>query len=149
MSKYKLIIGIIIFVIGGYFLSTNIIGHSTTKLVSGKKLVVTDVCKPLENKCEILGEDLKLNIQFKAAASYQRLLPITLNSTLNPLDEAFMSLVIGEKEMPQEAMINVRDNKHWVVQLMPFAEVTKENLKIRLTVLSKGERYFSEVLISY
>ena len=149
MNKYKLITIFIILAIAGYFLSASFSSNFTKTSAIGEKLVVANVCKPLENKCEVSGKDLKLNIQFKARASYQRLLPITLNSSINSLDEVSMSLVIGDQEMPLEAMKSVGDKKHWEVQLMPFAEVTKDNLKIRLTVSSKEKLYFAEIPISY
>jgi len=149
MSKYKLIIVIIILAIAGYFLSANLNDHSTKKLTTGEKLVVTDTCKPLENKCEILGVDLKLNIQFKAQASYQRLLEITLNSSVNPLDEVSISLLIDGQEMPMEAMKSVGDKQHWEAQLMPFADVTKDNLQVRLRVLFNRKFYYSKVAVEY
>ena len=126
----------------------------TDKPSNAKPLTVINSCKPLENKCEITGTGVSLKIAFKAEPSYQRLLPIVLEST-NALEAVSMTLVIADKEMPAEKMKNIGgngeggDKKHWEVQQMPFAEVSKTNLKLRLTVLSNGETYFVELPIVY
>lgn len=118
--------------------------------IGAKKLIVNQPCLPVENNCEILLDDnTKLRLQFKAPPSYQRLLPITLESTNASLESISISLLIDGKEMPSEKMRVSEDKKYWEVQLLPFATVTKDNLKIRLTVSYKATLHFAEFPILY
>lgn len=130
--------------LGGWILA-DIYGNTNDKITKDKKLVVTNVCKPLNDQCEILGIGLKLNLNFKLAPSYQRLLPVSLTSEKNSLDDVSMSLLINEEETPPVKMVSMNgDKKKWKVQVMPFSTVTKNNLKIRLVVSYKASLYFAE-----
>lgn len=135
--------------LGGWILADIYGTGSSDDITKDKRLVVTQECKPLENQCEILGIGLKLNLQFKAAPSYQRLLPITLTSEKNSLDDVSMSLLIDGEEMPPVKMKQVGDKQHWEAQLMPFATVNKHNLKIRLVVSYKAALHFAEIPVLY
>lgn len=132
-----------------YILNGCFNNNSSGNSVSGKQLVVTHQCKPLENQCEILGEGVKLYLQFKTQPSYQRLFPIALESKNNPLDSASMMLVIGGKEMPPVELKSSADKKYWRASLMPFAEVTKDNLVIHLSVSYETELYTAKFPIAY
>lgn len=116
---------------------------------NAKALNITERCKPLENKCELLAQGLNLQLQFKVAPSYQRLLPITLESKEKGLEKATIVLIIGDKEMPPILMEKAADNKHWSAQLMPFAAVSKDNLKLRLTISSQSEIFYAEFPVHY
>lgn len=135
--------------LGGWILADIYGTGSNDDITKDKKLVVTNECKPLNNQCEILGIGLKLNLQFKAPPSYQRLLPITLESEKNSLDDVSMSLLINGEEMPPVKMKQLGDKKHWEAQLLPFATVNKNNLKIRLVVSYKAALHFAEFPIVY
>lgn len=114
-------------------------------LADAKKLIVSQPCLPVENNCEILlNNNIKLHLQFKAPPSYQRLLPITLKTTEATLENISISLRIDGKEMPSEKMRAREDKKVWEAQLLPFATVTKDNIKVRLTVSYKGILHFAE-----
>jgi hypothetical protein len=123
--------------------------NPSNNAIKGKQLAVTTPCKPIENNCKIIGEGLKLNLQFKAPPSYQRLLPITVESMGDSLDELSISMIIDGKEMPAVKMDNMGDKKLWSAQLMTFAIVTKDNLSIRITMTHNAEIYFAEIPISY
>jgi hypothetical protein len=121
----------------------------SNNVVNGKQLVVTTPCKPIENNCRIEGEGLKLKLQFKAPPSYQRLLPITVESIDNSLDELLISMIIDGKEMPAVKMDDMGDKKMWGAQLMTFAIVTKDNLNIKINLTHNAKAYFAEIPISY
>jgi len=115
-----------------------------------KRLIVSQPCLPVENNCEILLDDnIKLRLQFKTPPSYQRLLPVAIESTEATLEDISILLLIDGKEMPSEKMKVSEDKKVWEAQLLPFATVTKDNLKIRLTVSYKATRYFAEFPVIY
>ncbi len=151
MSKHKTVAIFMapFLVLGGWILADIYSNNSNNDLTKDKKLIVTNNCKPLENKCEILGIGLKLNLSFKAPPSYQRLLPITLVSEQNSLDDVSMSLLIGGKEMPPMKMKQIGDKKNWQADLMPFATVNKDNLKIRLAVSYKAALHFAEFPVKF
>jgi len=133
--------------VAGYLLY--IYGTSDDKITKDKKLIVTNDCKPLSDQCEILGIGLKLNLNFKFAPSYQRLLPISLTSEKNSLDDVSLYLLINEEKTPPVKMVSIGgDKKNWETNMMPFSKVTKENLKIRLVVSYKASLHFSEFPIS-
>jgi hypothetical protein len=133
--------------LGGYILAG--IYTDSDDISKDKKLVLTGTCKPVQDQCEVLGIGLKLNLNFDAAPSYQRLLPITLTSEKNSLDDVSMSLMIDGKEMPPVKMIQGGDKKLWRANLMPFATVTKDNLTVRLAVSYKSALHFAEFPINY
>jgi hypothetical protein len=148
MNKYQTIIFCISFFL--FFLSgCNKSAGSTDNAVKKNSLVSTGECKPVENKCRILGAGIKLNLQFKAAPSYQRLLPVILTSTDNALESVSITMIIGGKEMPAVQMKALNDKKRWEEQLMTFAKITKDNIKIRLVVSSKSELHSAEFPVQY
>ena len=51
--------------------------------------------------------------------------------------------------MPSEKMKVSEDEKFWEAQLLPFAKVTKDNLKVRLTVSYKSILHFAEFTVLY
>lgn len=119
-------------------------------LADAKKLIISRPCLPLENSCQILLDDnVKLQLQFKASPSYQRLLPVTLESNDTTLEDISILLLIDGKKMPAETMKMSEDKKHWEAQILPFATVTKDNLKIRLTLTYKGSLYSAEFPVKY
>ena len=135
-------------VLGGWILA-DIYGNTADKVTKDKKLVITNDCKPLSDQCEILGIGLKLNLSFKFFPSYQRLLPISLTSEKNSLDDVSISLLInGEETLPVKMVSIGGDKKNWETNMMPFSKVTKENLKIRLVVSYKASLHFAEFPIS-
>lgn len=124
--------------------------NNNDDLADAKQLIVNQPCLPVENDCEILlNDNVKLRLQFKAPPSYQRLLPITLESSETMLENISIMLLIDGQKMPSEKMKASEDKKHWEAQLLPFATVTKDNLKIRLTISYKASRYFAEFPIVY
>ena len=120
---------------------------------NAKKLIISQPCRPLENSCEILlaksDGNIKLHLQFKAPPSYQRLLPITLESSEATFENISIQMLIGGKKMPSEKMKLSEDKKYWEAQLLPFATVTNNNLSFRLIVTYKSELYFAEFPVSY
>ena len=115
-----------------------------------KKLVVSQPCLPIENNCEIFLEDnIKLSLKFKAPPSYQRLLPITLETNDTKLDNITISMLIDGKKMPSETMKPSENKKVWEAQLLPFATVTKDNLKLRLKITVKSKTYAAEFPVIY
>jgi hypothetical protein len=126
--------------------------NTDDEMAGAKKLVVTQPCLPVDNNCEILLESLdnvKLRLQFKAPPSYQRLLPVTLESTEASLENILITLLIDGDKMPAEEMKISGDKQYWEAQILPFATVTKDNLKVRLTISYKASRYFAEFPVSY
>ncbi len=101
--------------------------------VTPNDLIVTDQCRPVDNKCELLGAGIKLHLQFKATPSYQRLLPVILGSFDTTLKSVSISMIIDGKEMPAIEMKDI-GGRQWEAQLMTFAKITKDNIKIRLSV---------------
>ena len=131
--------------LGGWILA-DIYSGSSVDITKDRKLVVSGSCKPLKKKCEILGVGLKLDLQFETKPSYQRLLPITLYSEKNSLDDVSMSLLIDGEEMTPVKMMKVDgDKKKWTVKLMPFATISNDNLRIRLAVSYKAALHFVEI----
>jgi hypothetical protein len=148
MNKYQTIIFCISFFL--FFLSgCNKSADSTDSVAKKNDLIATGECKPVENKCEILGAGIKLNLQFKAAPSYQRLLPVILTSTDKALESVSITMIIGGEEMPAVQMKALSDKKRWEEQLMTFAKITKDNIKIRLVVSFKSEIHSVEFPIQY
>jgi len=147
MTKYRTIIYSTVFFL--LFLSgCNKSDNSSDSMAGHNSLTVTEQCKPVENKCEIVGANIKLKLQFKAAPSYQRLLPVTLESFDFSLESAFITMIIDGKEMPAIEMKR-SDNKSWEAQLMTFASIKKDNIKIRLLVSANKELYSAEFPIQY
>jgi len=149
MNKYKILTILIVslLAIGGYIF-TNIYSDSGNTISKEKKLVVTGACKPIENQCEILGNEIKMTLSFKAPPSYQRLLPITLSSETS-LDDVSLSLIINDDEMAPIKMKNTGDKKTWMANVMPNATVSNKNLKIRLTVSYKATLHSAKFPIEY
>jgi hypothetical protein len=120
---------------------------------NAKKLTLNKPCLAVENKCEILlindNDNIKIHLYFKAPPSYQRLLPITLESSNTKLNNISISMIIDDKEMPPEKMKLSENKTLWEAQLLPFATVTKDNLKLRLIVSYKSELYFAEFAVLY
>ncbi len=148
MSKHKQVAILMapFLALGGYILADIYSGEDD--LTKDKKLVVTGECWPLKNKCEVLGIGMEMHIQFKAPPSYQRLLPIELISQTS-LDDVAMSLIIDGKEMPPVKMSKNKDKKHWEADLLPFGNVTKNNLQIRLAVSYKAALHFAEFPVNF
>lgn len=146
MNKHKVVaIFMVPFLALGGWILADIYGSSNDKIIKDKKLVVTNVCKPLSDQCEILGIGLKLSLNFKIAPSYQRLLPISLTSEKNSLDDVSMSLLINEKETSPVKLLSMSDDrKRWETQIMPFSIIKKDNLRIRLVVSYKASLHFAE-----
>ena len=121
---------------------------STNDATKHNKLTVTEQCKPVENKCEIFGEKIKLKLQFKAAPSYQRLLPVILESFDSTLESAFITMIIDGEETPAIEMKS-SNAKKWEAQLMTFAKIKKDNIKIRLLISYNKKLYSAEFPILY
>jgi len=140
MNKIKIIILLSITLV-----TLNACFNKDDGLTNAKKLMVSQPCLPVENNCEILLDDnVKLRLQFKAPPSYQRLLPVTLESNNATLENISILLLVDGKKMPAENMKMSEDKKYWEAQLLPFATVTKDNLKVRLTMSYKGSLYSAE-----
>ncbi len=122
--------------------------ESTDTVAKHNDLTTTGQCKPVENKCEILGAKIKLKLQFKATPSYQRLLPVTLESFDTPLESAFITMIIDGEEMPAVKMTNSK-GKSWEAQLMTFAKIKKDNIKIRLLISHNKELHSATFPIQY
>lgn len=145
MTKLKTIILLCI-----TFVTLSACFNTSDDFADAKKLIVNQPCLPVEGNCEILLKDnIKLRLQFKATPSYQRLLPVTLESTDASLENISILLLIDGKEMPSENMKVSEDKKYWEAQLLPFATVTKDNLKVRLILTYKDSRYFAEFPVIY
>ncbi len=147
MTKYRTIIYSTVFFL--LFLSgCNKSDNSSDSMAGHNSLTVTEQCKPVENKCEIVGANIKLKLQFKATPSYQRLLPVTLEAFDASLESASITMIIDGEEMPATKMKNNGENG-WEAQLMTFAKIKKDNIKIRLLVSANKELYSAEFLIQY
>ncbi len=132
---------------GGYFLAGIYSDEEKTEDLD-KKLVVTESCLPVDDRCEILGVGMEMHLKFQAPPSYQRLLPIELLSKTS-LDDVAMSLIIaGEKSQPVK-MQDTGDKKRWTVDIMPTGTVTSDNMKIRLAVSYKAALHLAEFPIKY
>ena len=132
--------------LGGYFLADMYKENDNED--KDKKLVVTDSCLPVEDRCEVLGIGMEMNLKFNAPPSYQRLLPIELTSKTS-LDDVAMSLIIAGEESKPVKMKDTGDKQHWTVDLMPFATVSPDNMKIRLAVSYKAAIHLAEFPIKY
>ena len=132
--------------LGGYFLADMYKEDVNEDL--DKKLVVTDSCLPIDDRCEILGIGMEMHLKFQAPPSYQRLLPIELHSKTS-LDDVAMSLIIAGEESKPIKMKDTGDKQRWTVDLMPFATVSPDNMKIRLAVSYKAAIHLAEFPIKY
>ncbi len=132
--------------LGGYFLADTYKENENED--KDKKLVVTDRCLPVEDRCEVLGIGMEMHLKFQAPPSYQRLLPIELLSKTS-LDDVAMSLIIAGEESQPVKMIDSGDKKRWTVELMPTGTVTPDNMKIRLAVSYKAALHLAEFPIKY
>ena len=150
MNKYKLLsFSAILFLIVGGFILASAYKQPSSDIAKNKSLVVTGQCDPIHQKCEILGDsDIRLNLQFKAPPSYQRLLPVILNSETS-LTLVTISLIINGEKMPPQAMQQVADDKHWATNIMPNTSVSNNSLKVQLQVLSDAALYSAEFPIMY
>ena len=133
--------------VGGYFLA-GIYSEEEEREDLDKKLVVTDSCLPVEDRCEILGVGMEMHLKFQAPPSYQRLLPIELLSKTS-LDDVAMSIIIAGEEAQPIKMIDSGDKKRWTVDLMPTGTVTPDNMKVRLAVSYKAALHLAEFPIKY
>lgn len=148
MNKHTLtiILAIMSLTLGGYFFADFYKGNNTVD--ADKTLLVTGNCLPVDDHCEILGTDMEMRLKFQAPPSYQRLLPIELSSKTS-LDDVSISLIIAGEETKPMKMKNTEDKKHWTSNLMPFAIVNSENMKIRLAVSYKSITHVAEFPIKY
>ena len=147
MTKYRTIIyssAFFLLFLGGCNKPNDSIGSNAKH----SELTVTQQCKPVENKCEISGANIKLKLQFKATPSYQRLLPVTLEAFDAPLESASITMIIDGEEISATKMKNNGENG-WEAQLMTFAKIKKDNIKIRLLVSTNKELYSAEFPIQY
>ena len=132
--------------LGGYFLADMYKEDVNEDL--DKKLVITGSCLPVDDRCEILGIGMVMHLKFQAPPSYQRLLPIELHSNTS-LDDVAMSLIIAGEESKPVKMKDTGDKQRWTVDLMPFATVSPDNMKMRLAVSYKAALHLAEFPIKY
>ena len=119
-------------------------GKGSDDLTSQNTLSVNGVCKPVINQCEIVGENIRIKLQFKATPSYQRLLPTVVETPNTLIQNISITMIIDGKEMPALEMKKSAVNQ-WETALMTFAKVTKDNIKIRLVVSYNNKRKDSAV----
>jgi len=124
--------------------------NKNNDFADANKLIVNQPCMPVKNNCEILlDKNIKLHLKFMASPSYQRLLPVSLESRDAVMNNITITMIIDGKEMPSEKMLLSENKKIWEAQLLPFAAVTKDNVKLRLEVTYNNKLYVAEFPVTY